>query len=695
MRFRSCLQLLLLLLCLPLKAQDTDFPTLDELENLETPGYDYLDVVRRFSWMDISHTPPSDPPEYEIGDIEEFRVPTVDDDEVEIAKDMVLRGMTDNVLVWIDEAERLSDYRTQWLAEEIDNTIVQPLQQLLGFTEPPGVDGDPRLYVVGVRLPESTMAGYFPVGHALPRRIWQESNQREMLVVNLSNEDKSDVFDKYFISTIAHEYQHVLLYHRDPSEEDWINEGLSTVVEHYLFGYDPVSYFAERFLEAPQTSLVQFSVNDDDEDEIFKRYGAGMLFIMHLEERFGSGIVRDLHTEPADGWHGVEKVLRENYSASADEVFADWVLANFFLDADRGFGYQSVEAPPPPPQPIATIRSFPGLKTNNISQYSTDYYVVDVRGAEQLKLRLTQSPEAHLIEGTPYEGDHFYYAVANGFSDSRLTRQIDLRLVGDATLDFRVWFDLEPHMEYGYVLASEDGGITWQILRGNHTSDDNLYDRLYDGGYTGSSNGWLAESISLRRFRAKAILLRFELLSDSTSTYRGMAIDDLRVNTIKYQDGFESPDRNWHAEGWIRTDNRLPPRTWIQIVQDGPDGLTLQRFMRTSSGEMTIDLLPGGERAVVAISPVVPVTGLDSQYSLEFNLVDSAGAIMFLSRDCTVMTTHGLNFRDGPNGNKIGLVPAGTATTARDRRGDWFQIEYDDTLGWISAGYVTMQGNCN
>ena len=678
-----------IMLAAPIWAQEMVFPTLDELADLQIPGYDYADLVQRLSWRDISHTPPAAPPVYQIGDTETFRVPTETDNRGEPIT-TVLLGMTDNVLVWIDESERISAARVQWLAEEIDETIVQPLHQLFDYDPPPGVDGDPRIYVVGVRWTDWNIAGYFASPHAAPRSVLPESNEHEMLVVNLSNRDKSDVFDPYFLSTVAHEYQHVLRYHRDPSEEKWLDEALSMYVMHHFYGYDHVAYHVEQFLAAPQTALKRFH----RDERIHKDYGAGLLFTLFLAERFGSGVVRDIQAEPEDGWRGIEKVLHEAYDADLDEVFADWVLANYFMDAESGFGYTSIDQPVNGAQSAATIRSFPALQTNSLKQYSTDYYAVDVRGAEQLKLRLIQSPEAYLIEGTPKEGDYFYFGATNGFSASRLVRQFDLRRKTRAVLKFGVWFDLEEGSESGYVQVSDDGGDTWRILRGLHTSDEEGRNRHYDHGYTGHSGGWLDETIGLHPYLGRSILLRFELLSDAETKYRGIAIDDLRIEGIDFQDGFEAPDSDWIAEGWIRTDNRLPQRTWVQVVQEGPDGLTLHRYLQTASGEMTIDLLPGVDRAVVAISPIAPLTGLPSQYSLQFNLIDASGSIMRVSRDCTVTTTHGLNFRDAPNGQRIGLVPAGTVATALDKRGDWFRVEYDDTLGWISAGYVSVAGNC-
>lgn len=61
---------------------------------------------------------------------------------------------------------------------------------------------------------------------------------------------------------------------------------------------------------------------------------------------------------------------------------------------------------------------------------------------------------------------------------------------------------------------------------------------------------------------------------------------------------------------------------------------------------------------------------------------------------CRVTTTHVLNFRDGPAGNRIGLVPANMTVTASARESSWFRVEYNGISGWISADYVTTVGVC-
>lgn len=80
--------------------------------------------------------------------------------------------------------------------------------------------------------------------------------------------------------------------------------------------------------------------------------------------------------------------------------------------------------------------------------------------------------------------------------------------------------------------------------------------------------------------------------------------------------------------------------------------------------------------------------------SCDIGAIESIPVSRSLS-DCAVTTTHGLNFRDAPNGERIGVVPERTQLRVLARTPSWIQVEYQGALGWISADYVTTQGICD
>ena len=667
-------------------AQEDETSMLDELAALEIPAFDYAQLIYDFYDFRTDHSPPSSPPAYAVGDRENLWVDSgTDEGNVEI--DAELRGKTDNVLLWVDNSLAYSNWRAQRMAEHIENEVIVPIHELFQYAAPPGVDGDPRLTIVMYHNPESSWQGIFDKGFALPHDMFEQSNQREMILVDPMYDDGTMLAEQDIASTIAHEYQHLLEHHRDYNEEWWIGEAMSTYVEYHLYGAESLEWYGDDFLKSPNIGLTYFHVDGDQ----YAQYAASGMFAIYLSQRFGEGILAHLYAESLDGWRGVAKVLREHYDASADEVFADWVLANYFQDWRRGYGYDDeVEAVLKAAQPTQTLRSFPAVHDGSLPQYSTDYIVANVSGADQLSLLLTQAPYLGFIETSAPEGDAFYYAPSTVWVDSSLTRNLGRLRGRQIWLEFKVWHETKNDLEVAYVAVSTNGGRSWTALKGEHTGEG----YWLDDAYTGSSDGWQQERINLSRYRLIDTMLRFGLMTDGPTLDRGFAIDDVRIDAMDLHDGFETPDDDWVAKGWLRTNNRLPQNTWLQVVQETDDGLHLDRFFVTGTQQVDIDVQPGVSRAVIAISPMVPQTALPTEYGLAASLIDSEGNVITISRDCTVTTTTGLNFRDAPSGNKIGLISQGTPLDALDKRGDWFQVDHEGTLGWIHGGYVTTKGNC-
>ncbi len=61
---------------------------------------------------------------------------------------------------------------------------------------------------------------------------------------------------------------------------------------------------------------------------------------------------------------------------------------------------------------------------------------------------------------------------------------------------------------------------------------------------------------------------------------------------------------------------------------------------------------------------------------------------------CMVLLQYSLNFRDAPDGDKIGALPSQVRLTALERTAGWFHVDYHGAKGWISAMYVKPEGNC-
>ncbi len=91
---------------------------------------------------------------------------------------------------------------------------------------------------------------------------------------------------------------------------------------------------------------------------------------------------------------------------------------------------------------------------------------------------------------------------------------------------------------------------------------------------------------------------------------------------------------------------------------------------------------------IILASSALPALATNFSFALD-------SAEITLLNDCTVTTTHRVNFRAAPNGDRLNaIINAGARLTAFGRTDDWFNVVYGGTSGWISADYVRTSGVC-
>ena len=126
------------------------------------------------------------------------------------------------------------------------------------------------------------------------------------------------------------------------------------------------------------------------------------------------------------------------------------------------------------------------------------------------------------------------------------------------------------------------------------------------------------------------------------------------------------------------------------MLEEATDGTDAPAYMELKAGSPAIEAADarfctqtdqiGRARAIVGRCDIGAIQSIPIQQELSH---------------CSITTTHGLNFRDDPNGNIIGVVQirATLAPFARTRR--WFNVVYQGVEGWISANYVETEGLCD
>ena len=221
-----------------------------------------------------------------------------------------------------------------------------------------------------------------------------------------------------------------------------------------------------------------------------------------------------------------------------------------------------------------------------------------------------------------HSGRRCWWGNRGDLIDSTLTRELDLTGVSRATLEFRTWFSVEEGWDYAYAEVSTDGGVTWTVLKGGHTSTFNPMGNSFGDGYTGDSGGWLLERIDLSDYAGGKLLLRFEYVTDDAVHLDGFVIDDISVPEGGFFDDAEQPS-GWDADGFVRFDNTLPQEYVVQLILTGADGAASVRKMEldeSRAGRLQVpELGPETVSAVVVVSPVTRGTHQPAPYNLSLS----------------------------------------------------------------------------
>jgi immune inhibitor A len=615
---RYILIFLLLLFVLPVFAVDTDvppvdvlhFPTFAALHDSAPPTADYFDLARRFFGVLDIPAPTTISPQYQLGAKDMFTITTTASGRVETLE-AELRAIGEHIYVWIEASvDFVPDEQALGFAQRFDSEIYEQTRQLWGSEPNPGIDGDSRLHVLFTTRLDTQVAGFFMAHNNLPREIIRDSNEREMFIFSLYAYD-GVLNNNAFVSAAAHEFQHMINNHIDPDEDDWMNEGYSMLTEH-LLALDDNSWAYNRFFQLPSTQLNSWGTAPAKSQE----YGAGMLFMLYFYERYGLAGTQRLSADTANGLQGVDNTLQAIDGSNVENFFADWVLANALRRPETGYGYQTL---PANAQAIAVNAIIlPYQTTNRSPQYATQYFRID-NPPQSLTIDYSMSDTTPILPVVTDSNDRFWYGVRSNRSNPTLTRAFDLSGVTSAALNYRVWYDLEAGWDYGYVTVSNDDGLTWQPQSTPLMMADNPNGKAYGVGYSGVSNGWLEDTVNLDVFAGQEIVVRFETITDDATLYTGMAVDDIRLDALGYSTDANSDNGDWQANGWIRTDNRLPQRAWIQVVQFVGDEVEISRFLVEAAQNLTIAMQPETTSVLVAVSPFAPLTLQPTLYTLSLS----------------------------------------------------------------------------
>ncbi len=575
-------------------------PDLDEkAQGMDPPDRDPLELAR--SLILKQHEPiPRVVSEFAMpkatGDTEEFFALDLPNMRLQSVP-AVLRAVSPHAYWYVEDGVGVSDEDVVRTATLFEGEIYPRVTSDFGSEWSPGIDGDPRTTILHVRL--TGLAGYFSSMDEHPASAFPFSNEREMIYM-----DANERFfgTSMYLSVLAHELQHLVHWNADPTEEAWVGEGLSELASHKA-GYEPAS--VRSFLVDPTTSLVNWPSNPGP-----AHYGGDYLFFRYLYDRFGSPL--RLVQNSLDGVAGVDSYLSEiGAGRTFRDVFKDWTVANLLDEPGDGpYSYPDAEL---------RVRDIEELGSSDrvsssIPQYSARYYSIEDVD-EGVIIQFQGQSHTPVIPVDLVEG-HCWWGNRGDSISTTLTRELDLTEVEDATLSYRLWYEIEEGWDYTYVEVSVDGGSTWDILEAEGTSDENSLGVSFGPGYTGSSDGWQVFEASLAGYVGEEVMVRFHYVTDDALHETGICLDHIAVPEIGIGPD-ASFDGTWVPRGFRRIDNRAPQEYIVQVVEAG--SFIVVRELRLNSdneGQVIVPASRGLEKVYVIVAALSPDTLQEAPYHL-------------------------------------------------------------------------------
>lgn len=542
-----------------------------------------LDPEALYAELAPDSVPPSTPVAprpYKVGDVRRF---WLNGSPVEAE----LVYVTDHAYIWLVVGERVDRGELVAAADRFEAEIYPLVRAAFGPEWSPGIDGDIHISMLHYRDRDDDTAGSFDPSDELPSWIAPGSNETEMFYVNL---DEMEPGEDYYFAVLAHEFEHMVHWNVDRNEDDWLDEGLAELACR-LTGFDPGSN-DEEFFRQPDTQLTLWPYEGDTTPH----YGASYLFALYLWERFGDDFIWNLVHQPANGMAAVDLALaQESAGLAADQVFADWVVANVLDAGDYAYAAEDWK---PVHSIDATHREYPVSRESAVYPYATDYVALEGRGA--LLIRFQGTPTATLLTAQPHTGETVWWSNVGNRSDARLIRRFDLSGLSSATLRFWVWYDLENRYDVVYLSASADGR-TWEVLAGERAT----YQGDYGRGYTGRSRGWVEERVDLSRYAGGTAWVRFDHVTDDTINSTGFLVDDFSIPELGWEDPCDDIGE-WQADGFVLVGTAVPQRWVVQLIEfpsaGEPARVRRMALDARQIGQLELTLGANVERALLAIS---------------------------------------------------------------------------------------------
>lgn len=573
------------------------YADLNHLLAANYPYRDYYEIAQRLGDYEVGERTTTSRA-YRVGDSETFYA---DGQQLQAT----LAVVTDHAYFWVENGIDLDKTAVAAAAEYFESAYYPLIADLFGTVWTPGVDNDPHftlLHTIGST--DAIELGYFTDVNEYPATIYSDSNEQEMIYLNMA---QMDIGSALYFGTLVHEVQHLIQWHMDANETAWLNEGLSQLAEIYV-GLETST--TEEYLSHTDTPLNDWSY---ESDEIDAHYAAAYLYAVYIWEQLGDTAIQELSRHPANGLAAVNSVL-QGYAPDRNlaDFTADFAAANYLRDPFAGSRYHYEHIHTVPPASELYLNDIPLNITKTLNQFGVHYIDLDFSGA--INIQFAGDTVANLIDAPPPQAEQMWLAPPQNDTDAKLMAVVDLTAVSQATLRFNTWYDLEEQWDFAYITISTDEGGTWQILSSVY-EEAGEYGPAWNGRsdkQNGHDQGWLEEAISLNNYVGQQVWLRFEVVTDSAVTGRGFALSNIAIPEL------DNRALEWTADGFVQTNWRLPQQWRVLLIQKGGGGSIPQVLPlpidNLNQGQWPVDIGPGG--AVLVITPLTPFISHPSTYWL-------------------------------------------------------------------------------
>ncbi len=546
---------------------------------------------------------------YKVGDTDEFSA--LDFAQAGPTRHLTahLLAVSDHAYWWFEDGISVDQAKLDATVKQWESDVYPLDTTIFGSPWTPGIDGDPRIFIMHQKEIGAYAVGVFSPRDECPRQICPSSNQHEMIYVGVNY---APVGSQQELSVLAHEFQHLIQYNNNGNQERWLDEGLAQLAEH-LNGFNPrfiASSNLRDFLHAPNLQLDSWPASLDIDPSM--NYAAGYIFSVYLYQRFGTPFIEHLSRSTYKGLASVEHTLKEmNVGETLDQVFTDWALTNYLNSpyiADGRYYYQSLRLP----QKADTTDIKAGTPYHGqLHEYAADY--LQLRSGGTYTLTFQGDPAARLTDAQPTSGNMMWWGYNEEHGTALMQRTFDLTNAQNPELQYNAWWNTDRGGSWAHVLVSTDGGKKWTVRDATSTRPCRVADGL--PCYTGNSSGWQQETVDLTPFAGKTIMVRFEYVTDRPPQGDGFFVDDISIPAIGYTDDAETDQGGWTREGFIRVPSDVQQHWAVNVITRGNQPKVLLLTI-DAKGTGKLRLTAPADGAVVVVDAMAPFVSSTANYTV-------------------------------------------------------------------------------